>query len=454
MPTPSRNDPCPCGSGRKYKKCCALQAAALKGWTPDEHDAALDALFRFLEKPQFDELFDAAWDLFWPEELDDLNVPDEEIDRLVDDPVNADRFLLWLALDRVDPEGPRPVDVFLERERHRLTPGGRLFLERLAATPMRLYQILRVDAGVGLEVRDVLSRRTRFVRERLGTTQFVRWDLLATRLIVDGDGKVVIDGSTYLLAAGDKPHLLKGLARIRRHLARNGLDVDRLFDTHAVLLFHHTWLARVALRPKPRLVGPDGEPVILCKTVYRVPGAGAFRAWLSNQPGLEAEAEGESAWAWVPDRSAEDARLVATVKLGPRRMIVMAFSTKAAERTRTWLATAPAGLIEELFTREYEPGKPPPARTPLRAAPATPIDPDVEAEIVGRSLDAHYREWIDVPVPALGALTPREAARDPRHRRDLRALLEDFESHSARDRREGRPAYDFTWMWVELGLRR
>jgi uncharacterized protein len=21
-PTPGRNDPCPCGSGKKYKKCC------------------------------------------------------------------------------------------------------------------------------------------------------------------------------------------------------------------------------------------------------------------------------------------------------------------------------------------------------------------------------------------------------------------------------------------------
>jgi uncharacterized protein YecA (UPF0149 family) len=23
--TPGRNDPCPCGSGKKYKKCCALK---------------------------------------------------------------------------------------------------------------------------------------------------------------------------------------------------------------------------------------------------------------------------------------------------------------------------------------------------------------------------------------------------------------------------------------------
>jgi tetratricopeptide (TPR) repeat protein len=31
MPTPGRNDPCPCGSGKKYKRCCldTDQAAAL-----------------------------------------------------------------------------------------------------------------------------------------------------------------------------------------------------------------------------------------------------------------------------------------------------------------------------------------------------------------------------------------------------------------------------------------
>jgi len=28
QPTAGRNDPCPCGSGRKYKKCCLLTASA------------------------------------------------------------------------------------------------------------------------------------------------------------------------------------------------------------------------------------------------------------------------------------------------------------------------------------------------------------------------------------------------------------------------------------------
>lgn len=28
MTEPGRNDPCPCGSGKKYKKCCAIKPAS------------------------------------------------------------------------------------------------------------------------------------------------------------------------------------------------------------------------------------------------------------------------------------------------------------------------------------------------------------------------------------------------------------------------------------------
>jgi SWIM/SEC-C metal-binding protein len=30
-PVPGRNDPCPCGSGRKYKKCCGSDAQVSQG---------------------------------------------------------------------------------------------------------------------------------------------------------------------------------------------------------------------------------------------------------------------------------------------------------------------------------------------------------------------------------------------------------------------------------------
>ena len=50
--------------------------------------------------------------------------------------------------------------------------------------------------------------------------------------------------------------------------------------------------------------------------------------------------------------------------------------------------------------------------------------------------------------------TPREAASLKSGRAKVIALLKDMENHSARERLEGRPAYDFGWMWGQLGLER
>jgi len=36
----------------------------------------------------------------------------------------------------------------------------------------------------------------------------------------------------------------------------------------------------------------------------------------------------------------------------------------------------------------------------------------------------------------------------------LIALVKDFENRAERQRRAGSPAYDFSWMWAELGLSR
>jgi hypothetical protein len=41
----------------------------------------------------------------------------------------------------------------------------------------------------------------------------------------------------------------------------------------------------------------------------------------------------------------------------------------------------------------------------------------------------HWEAWVDQPVPALGNITPREAARTPLGRERLEALLADFASH-------------------------
>jgi hypothetical protein len=77
-----------------------------------------------------------------------------------------------------------------------------------------------------------------------------------------------------------------------------------------------------------------------------------------------------------------------------------------------------------------------------------------QRKILGEFYEQHYRKWLDEPVPALGNRTPRHAARLKTVRPKLIALLKDLESSSERQRRSGEIAYDFGWMWAELGLKR
>jgi hypothetical protein len=54
MSKPGRNDPCPCGSGKKYKKCCLAkdEQAALAAYTAATAAAAASAAAAAEEAPE------------------------------------------------------------------------------------------------------------------------------------------------------------------------------------------------------------------------------------------------------------------------------------------------------------------------------------------------------------------------------------------------------------------
>lgn len=67
-------------------------------------------------------------------------------------------------------------------------------------------------------------------------------------------------------------------------------------------------------------------------------------------------------------------------------------------------------------------------------------------------MERHYREWLDVPVPALGNRTPREAAKMKHLRARLRDLVESIENQAEHEARRGR-GFDVAFMRKELGLK-
>ena len=72
-------------------------------------------------------------------------------------------------------------------------------------------------------------------------------------------------------------------------------------------------------------------------------------------------------------------------------------------------------------------------------------------------LDRQYRALLGEPVPMLGNVSPRAAARSARGRKTLVVWLKHLENQSRQSRhRDGRAdpmaSYDFTWLWQELKI--
>ena len=87
------------------------------------------------------------------------------------------------------------------------------------------------------------------------------------------------------------------------------------------------------------------------------------------------------------------------------------------------------------------------------ASPNHRMSAEEEAAAIADALENHYRATLDEPVPVLGGLTPRAAAKSKAGQRKLVDWLKYLENQTAKAAIGGATAsYDFGWMWDELGI--
>jgi len=443
-----RNDPCPCGSGRKYKKCCLATSAQVPGaYTKAESESAWAALGRFASRAEFAGDFAAAEASFFaplyralPDELRRVLIAESHL-----------FFEGWFLCDFVLRGGRTAADIFLEREGARLRSGERRYLERASLAHLRPYEVVGIKPGESLDLLDLWTGQRIQVEERLGTHQLAQWDILAARILLGAGDRPVIDGSAYIYPVDARGDILKDLRRGYRKLkgADPGIDLATFFKRMG-RLFYLLWLQHVALRPAPRMVTSEGDAIVLSRVVFDVKDHAAVAAALAARPDLEPQRDGS--YLWLQD-TAEQRRGLGRIALVPRRLIFEATSRPRAERGRAMIETLCGGAVAYRATSYEDVGQAAKRRpVPTRAAPEIP--PEVAAAADAQFYEEHYRKWLDEPVPALDGRTPREAAGVKSAHPQLISLLKGMENMSDRERRAGPPAYDFAWMWGELGLER
>ena len=130
MSQAGRNDPCPCGSGKKYKKCCLLAASLPSGaYTQAERRSAQIALGRFGWRQEFDGDRAVAEARFWGGAVD--LVPEDERPGVLEQ--GAVFFQDWFTTDFRLAGGRTLLEQFLEREGRGLRSGSVDRMKRLAS---------------------------------------------------------------------------------------------------------------------------------------------------------------------------------------------------------------------------------------------------------------------------------------------------------------------------------
>jgi len=440
---PGRNDPCPCGSGKKFKHCCLARAQTATGITPRHRTEAFEALLKFSRREAFDPIVEASA-LDWAD-LPQATVQ-EALESILEFESSTQAFFDWLFYD-VPADPTRTIaGAFLAAREWTVSRAAADYIRLMSTTSLRLYQVRGVTPGTGLTIRDLWTKEDRFITERLGSARLVRWDVLAARVVHHTDDTHQFEGAILALPPEAAKPLLKELKAEHRAFVRSQPDatIDDFFRQSAPLL-HDAWFDEVALREPPALVTTEGDPITASTMVFDVPAAGTALVSLLREADFEGGDLGCAIWI---EGTGERKRILGQVACEKGTLTLTTFSKARAARGRQRLESILGPLtVRSEEHREFDP------HTPRDDGPEPEtIDVDTVPELKAWLQDQD-RQWLDTSVPALDGHTPREAAADPRLRPRLRELLVHIENQEARVAGPS-GARDLTWIWKELRLRR
>jgi hypothetical protein len=365
-------------------------------------------------------------------------------------------YFTWFIFDLSLDDDRTVTDSFLEREGGKLSPGERSYLELMRDSHLRLYEVLETKRNQGVALRDLWDGKRLWVVEGLASRRLVSGDIFAARVARESSGESVFETEPYLFWPSDKDQLVKGFCRAYRIFTVQLKEKGTVnFFKKMGPLFHQWWLELVALAPPPKIIcAEDGQRFVFADVVFDLLDRRALDDALAARPEFAKNSDGS--YAWFQD-ARERQRCHGVVIVADRRVVVETTSKGRAERARDVFPSL-VGQSVKFKVIVYQDVGQALKRAPARAEEEVSGNPsESQAGATAESYEQYeqyYRKWLDQSLPALGNRTPRRGARLKTVRPKLIALLKDFESHSERERRSGQIAYDFTWMWAELGLTR
>ncbi len=472
-----RNEPCPCGSGKKYKRCCLERDEEREcGQYTYEGAGGRRAAVHDLDRKLNMRMFRYAAERFG------RNWIDHAAEVFLDEKMSNELLDSW-AMHHHLLDGKPLSQWFLEDPGIELSGTERELLIAQRSAWLSVWEVVGTEPGRSLDLVDLLTGETRRVVETTASRTLVSRDAILTR-VVDHRGTSVLCGFYQrVLSPRDAAEVVRrARGRLRR---RKNVPADRLRDEAIGSYLIACWEdavedAVIRAGTPPVLQNTDGDPMLFTVDHFAFGSSDLeeIQCRISSIEGVDGPPESHGSEMIYPftkkgnsmNRGLENT-LIGRVVIAPNGLRVETNSLRRADTMRDLLESALGPLIAHQKREHTDPqslireahqqagGRHASAPSPERTAgisqstAGTPQPPLSSTEIDHAILEMktkHYADWADHPLPSLGGKTPREATETKEGRRMVDTLLKDCENHEARQPAGQR--YDFGRIRRDLGL--
>lgn len=429
----SRNSPCLCGSGRKFKHCCQTLGTSVQSVADDMPRWVLGNC-REEMRGRFIEL--------WDYERDGPEPPKA----LLEDQES------WVLLDRPLPGGQTPARLYAERL-DLPSEGQRRIAGLLADARQRLLHVTAVTPGTSFSATDLGSGEAIHFNSPKTSRELEPGLTVLTRAVLTSPPTIF--GTIIVVHESWTEQLLAELENDRASAARNILRSAASF-------------------PRPAVYTPERAPMRCCQAIWQIDDPNAVLAALDDEPRLTIIGRGDERHCIVVQarRSETELKELAEGRSLPEAALTIdsivsetphlhGFGTFKIYEDELWFEAISevrlAAALTEVAARvpdaelvsvnsewPVEGGK------PIR--PSAQPSPEELEELIEFHSQIGGRKWIETALPILEGMTPRQAAAVPHLRPALSALYEQMERIAEGFEQQGRPPLTYLWTRDEPGI--
>lgn len=459
---PGRNDPCPCGSGRKFKHCCgaaAVEPPETLAWRRIRRllEESNPELQRFTVHAYGPEALDEAWREFMSFAVAEQPFSPES--------PHLEIFMSWFhnfwspapdgssVVREKALLGVEPVGAYLLMRGARLDPMLCEYLESCLSAPLSFHRVEQVDPGKGFTLKDLVTGGEHAVSESSASKSTRPGDIVFAQVVQAGGLWLLECCAGFVFPPIAQIQITDACRRLvgRRKKASFPL---RDYDLEMLEIYHA--VVEPLVNPRlPTMQNTDGEPFSMRKVVFDIDSAErAFEALRPLDPGDDADlalaqerdASGrlvKAELSWVEPlekpRAGMSNRVLAFVRIEGSRLVAEVNSEARERRLRGVVekALGPAARYRATEIQSLEQAMKE-AGSRERTVPPRAIDdallaesPEVQA-ILDEHMTRHYEDWVSERIPALGNRTPMQAMKTAAGRDAVEALVMQIERDSAR----------------------